>query len=391
MSTAQISSPTAQNTPSTPTSQGSLEKAVKFEPPCMSQDEFKAKLALAGQCAIAQATFILGIAAPGRDESLSDSNYAACEQAAHVEVSWLGNNGNKPCKDAMIKAFKSASRLILNEATGLMKVTLRQMSAEAHDAVMAMLNTAFSVNVEVFSLRVPHFVFVIPKSEHNIVLFSQSVKALAESATLHVWSWIDLKASGRYTGRQYGQRFRDNCVIGIAGPDAPKVVDAVAAMTHAAANSIGAFSRSIKPAVSASSFSERSGVAHGVCGVWQRFGKPHPSGHCVGSNLGSVAASPPPPPPTATAIAFSQQLRRGDRSGTDKDSGLAELGKALRHRVACAQPADRREVSNTVSFLELAPLGRPRPRRSTPALEQPESNPPSPSALRASGWSEPLG
>ena len=144
MSTAQISSPTAQNTPSTPTSQGSLEKAVKFEPSCMSQDEFQAKLYLAGQRAIAQATFILGIAAPGRDESLSDSNYAACEQAALVEVSWPGNNGSKPGKDVMIKAFKSASRLILNEATGLMKVTLRQMSAEAHDAVMASINTVFS-------------------------------------------------------------------------------------------------------------------------------------------------------------------------------------------------------------------------------------------------------
>lgn len=58
---------------------------------------------------------------------------------------------------------------------------------------------------------------------------------------------------------------------------------------------------------------ERSGVVHGVCGVWQRFGKPHPSGHCVGSNLGSVTASSPPPPPTVTATAFSQQLRRGDR------------------------------------------------------------------------------
>ena len=53
----------------------------------MSQDEFKAKLALVGQCAIAQATFILGIAAPGRDESLSGSNYAACEQAAHAASS----------------------------------------------------------------------------------------------------------------------------------------------------------------------------------------------------------------------------------------------------------------------------------------------------------------
>ena len=102
----------------TPTGQGRAEKAVKFDPPCMSQDMFKSKLALASQCALAQATFVLGIAGPGRDESLSDANYAACEQAALVEISWLGENG-KQKKDVMIKAFKSASRLILSEATGL--------------------------------------------------------------------------------------------------------------------------------------------------------------------------------------------------------------------------------------------------------------------------------
>jgi len=93
--------------------------------------------------------------------------------------------------------------------------------------------------------------------------------------------------------------------------------------------------------------------------------------------------SPPPPSASSSVAAIA--------SSTDKGSGLAEFGFALRHRAACAQPTDQREVSNTVSFLEFAPLGRPRPRRSTPALEQPESNSLPTAALRASGWPDPLG
>ena len=123
MSTAQINSPTAQNTPSTPSRQGQVEKTPKIDPPCMSQDMFRSKLSLAGQCEVAQGTFILGIDGPGRDESLADANYAACEQAALVEISWLSENGSKQLKDMLIKGCKAASRLILNEATGLMKVT----------------------------------------------------------------------------------------------------------------------------------------------------------------------------------------------------------------------------------------------------------------------------
>ena len=57
----------------------------------------------------------LGVEASGRDESLSDANFAACEQAALAEISWTVSN--KPYKDQLIKAFKGASRLILNEAT----------------------------------------------------------------------------------------------------------------------------------------------------------------------------------------------------------------------------------------------------------------------------------
>ena len=76
---------------------------------------FWSKLHLAGQAAAAQATFILGVEASGRDESLSDANFAACEQAALAEISWTVSN--KPYKDQLIKAFKGASRPILNEAT----------------------------------------------------------------------------------------------------------------------------------------------------------------------------------------------------------------------------------------------------------------------------------
>ena len=153
MSTAPNNSPMAQNTPTTPTQQGQVEKAAKIDPPCVSQDMFRSKLHLAAQTAAAQATFILGVETSGRDESLSDANFAACEQAAFVDISWFEKGGAKPHKDTLIKAFKAASRLILNEATGLMKVTLRPMAAEAHQAVMTMLGSVFSINVEVFSLR----------------------------------------------------------------------------------------------------------------------------------------------------------------------------------------------------------------------------------------------
>ena len=66
MSTAPNTSPTAQNTPVTPSRQGQGEKAAKIDPPCVSQDMFRSKLPLAGQATAAQATFILGVDASAR-------------------------------------------------------------------------------------------------------------------------------------------------------------------------------------------------------------------------------------------------------------------------------------------------------------------------------------
>ncbi len=107
-------------------------------------------------------------------------------------------------------------------------------------------------------------------------------------------------------------------------------------------------------------------VAHGVLAVWQRVGNAQPPSRREVSKPASVCGLATALPSISSATAFRQQLRHSKRSGSGERSGVAHGVLAVWQRVGNAQPPSRRDGNNTVSFLELAPLGRSRPRRSTP-------------------------